>query len=240
MERLTPTMTRMSFLQQLDDMKKTSLEILNQSNKPIELPPVITNNQPTTNEPEPAPAEPVKLPAEPIVDKTAEPAGESLAEEAATTESFKPGCKTCQKILAVANGDAGHVTSASTVVEHFVSDNEKPLDKVPRNKYTKLDNALTKFKKNIKKEKFCNEHWHDIASAIVVLIVVIFFTIIIQVFTGAIKLCTGNCKPEQQTQSEYIAPPMPKPLPQYSQPLYPPPPSKTYGGNFNYNDDEVF
>ncbi len=104
-------------------------------------------------------------------------------------------------INAVNNDETRPATSALAVVEHFISDSITPFDENPKNIFTKIDNKLTHYKKVLKhRERFCQNHWCELSTAIVVVIVVIFLAFVIQLFSGAIRICYIG-KPENNSNS---------------------------------------
>lgn len=176
MERICPTTTSLSFINQINettDLMKKSIDA--------------HKNDKVNNE----------------VILTQSVAGEILGEDGKEQYIAKKesnfNCKTCDDIKAVVNGKASPINSIKAVTEHFISEDTIVLDEHPSNIYTILDKSLINCKRNIKnKGGFVSNHWQEISSAIVVLIVVIFFALVIELFTGVIKISIVDMSKEDK------------------------------------------
>ena len=188
MDRIAPGMTQQSFIYQLKQAKKMVVDGVKRQKQAHE--PTLEDALVVVPTLEPTPA----ITSVPAVVDAMIPVEEPVVEEPAPVED--------EVIDAIKNNELGASDSLKVVAEHFFGEDIAPIDSSPRNIYTKVDKALTALKRRVTRESFGRHHWCDIAQAIVVVMAIIFLTFIVQLLTGAVRICFNKCSTANRREKE--------------------------------------
>jgi hypothetical protein len=191
-------MTQQSFIYQLEQAKKMVVDGVKRQKAAEPTPtvaPVVPTPEPVVEEPTPSPIveEPIVVAPAPVADAMI-PVEEPIVEEPVPVED--------EVVEAIKNNELGASDSLKVVAEHFLGDDITPIDSSPRNIYTKVDKALTSLKRRVTRESFGRHHWCDIAQAIVAVMAIIFLTFIVQLLTGAVRICFNKCSSANRREKE--------------------------------------